>query len=402
MVRPLSVLYFSNSLVRGGAEEHIATLLRGLDRARFRASLVCTPEVADQLGPDLPPDVDLTSLRLRRPRHVGAALTLGRLLRRRRVDILHSHLFYASLFASPVGWLSRVPVIIETPHLREHWRHGWLKGRFVVDRLVGRLVDQYVAVSEANARYLVEEKGIPGRKVAVIRNGCDTRRFDAHREAPAGLRTGLGLASGDPVVVVLGRLEPQKGHAVLLEAVPEVLRQFPGLRVLCLGDGLLRQELEARTVAMGLTATVRFLGRQADVAAWLALADFTVLPSLYEGLPLAAIESLAAGRPVVATAVDGTPEVVRDGMTGLTVPAGNAPALARAMCLLLADPDKRRQMGLAGRRLVVEQFDARYQVRQTEDLYFTLCERRGVDTWPRRLPDRAGPISKPIETPKTS
>jgi hypothetical protein len=101
--RPLSVLYFSNSLVRGGAEEHILTLLRGLDRTRFRPHLACTPEVERELRADLPEDVQLTPLRLRRPRHVGAALALARLLRDRQVDVLHSHLFYASLFASPVA-----------------------------------------------------------------------------------------------------------------------------------------------------------------------------------------------------------------------------------------------------------------------------------------------------------
>jgi len=118
--RRLSILYFSNSLVRAGAEEHVLTLLHGLDRQLFRAHLVCMPEVAEQVRRDLPGDVELTVLRLRRPRQVGAALRLGRLLRAQRIDILHSHLFYASLFASPIGWLCRVPVIIETPHLSEH------------------------------------------------------------------------------------------------------------------------------------------------------------------------------------------------------------------------------------------------------------------------------------------
>ena len=137
---PLSVLYFSNALARGGAEEHILTLLRGLDRARFRLHLVCTPEVAQRIRPDLPGDVDLIPLRLRQPRQIEAARRLARILRERRVDVLHSHLFYSSLFASPIGWLCRVPLIVETPHVREGWRRGWLKSRFVVDRLAGRVV----------------------------------------------------------------------------------------------------------------------------------------------------------------------------------------------------------------------------------------------------------------------
>ena len=120
----IGVLYFSNTLARGGAEEHILTLLHGLDRSHFRAHLVCTPTVAAKLTRDLPSDVELLPLSVRRPRDIRAAMTLAHAIRRWRIDILHSHLFYGSLFASPIGKLCRVPLIVETPHLREQWRHG--------------------------------------------------------------------------------------------------------------------------------------------------------------------------------------------------------------------------------------------------------------------------------------
>ncbi len=376
MSRPLSILYFSNSLVRAGAEEHILTLLHGLDRQLFRAHFVCMPEVAEQVRRDVPGDVQLTALRLRHPRHVGAALRLGRLLKAEQIDILHAHLFYASVFAAPIGRLCRVPVMIETPHLREHWRHGWLKGRFFVDRLVGRLVDRYIAVSEANARYLVGQKGLPVNKIVTIRNGCDVTRFAAHRPAPIGLRETLGFRPEDPVLVVLARLEPQKGHRVLLDALPTVLQQFASTRLVCVGEGSLRRELQTQAHALGVSEAVRFVGYQANVADWLALADISVLPSLYEGLPLAVLESLCAGRPVVATAVDGTPEVVVDGRTGLTVEPGEAAALADAICRLLRDPDERRRLAHAGRAWVEERFDQRRQVRETQDLYLAEFERR--------------------------
>lgn len=369
MPRPLSVLYFSNSLVRGGAEEHILTLLRGLDRTRFRPHLACTPEVERELRADLPEDVQLTPLRLRRPRHVGAALALARLLRDRQVDVLHSHLFYASLFASPVAWLCRVPAILETPHVREQWRRGRIKGRFVIDRFIGRFVDRYIAVSEANARYLVEEKRLPGRKITVIRNGCDVGRFDpAHRPPPA-LRASLGIEPSDPVAMVLGRLEPQKGHRVLLDAFAQIRRRFPRAHLVCVGEGVLRAELEARVVELRLNGAVHLIGHQRNVVDWLALADVSVLPSFYEGLPLAAIESAAAGRPVVATAVDGTPEVVLHGRTGVLVSPGDAMGLATAVGQLFENPDEGRRLGRAGRIHVTEHFDQRQQVHDTEDVY---------------------------------
>src|SRR5204862_4569039 len=171
-MRPLNVAYFDNAEARGGAEEHILTLLRGLDRHRFRPALVCTPEVAEKIRRDVPRDVPLTALRLRKPYEIGAASALLSIMRARRPDIVHSHLFYSSLFASPIAALARVPLVVETPHLRESWRRG-LKARYVVDRIAGRFVDQYIAVSDANRRYLVEEKGLARHKVVVIHNGCD-------------------------------------------------------------------------------------------------------------------------------------------------------------------------------------------------------------------------------------
>jgi glycosyltransferase involved in cell wall biosynthesis len=366
---PISLLYFSNELARGGAEEHILTLMRGVDRKYFRLHLVCPRELIESLGGDVPGDVELLPLCLRKPSQWGAALGLARILREKRVEILHSHLFYGSLFASTVGWLCRVPVILETPHVRENWRKGWLRSRYFVDRFFGRFVDRYIAVSESNARYLVEEKGLPRKKIEVIHNGCNLEQFDPDRPAYADLRKKLGFAAGDLVLLVVGRLEAQKGHSVLLEALPAVRREFPRVRLVCLGTGALHGALEAQTRTLGLEDAVRFVGFQDNVADWLSLADVSVLPSFYEGLPLAAVESLAAARPVVATAVDGTPEVVVDGETGFTVPPGDSKSLAEALCRILRDPELRRRMGQKGRKWACEHFDQKEQVRKTQDLY---------------------------------
>jgi L-malate glycosyltransferase len=368
-MRPLTVAHFSNAEVRGGAEEHILTLLRGLDRNRFRPLLVCTPETAAKVGADVPADVTVVPLRLHRLRDFGPAFRLARLLRERSVDILHSHLFYSSLFASPVGYLCGVPVIVETPHVREHWRRSRLKSSYVVDRLAGRFVDRFIAVSRANARYLVDEKALPAAKVVVIENGCDLGRFSARREPAPGLKQSLGFGAADPVLVVVGRLEPQKGHSVLLQALPLVHREFPQARLVCVGEGAERRALETLTASLQLEEAVRFVGYRSDVEAWLALADVMVLPSFYEGLPLVAIEALAAQTPVVATAVDGTPEVVVDGQTGLTVAAGDPRALAEAITCLLREPQRARQLGRAGRHWVEQRFSQQRQVRLTEELY---------------------------------
>jgi glycosyltransferase involved in cell wall biosynthesis len=383
-VRPLSVLYFTNEFTRGGAEEHILTLLRGLDRALFRPSLVCSPGLAGLLKADLPVDVEVVPLSVRHPWQVGAALKLARIIRERRVDVLHSHLFYSSLFASPLGWLCRVPAVVETPHVRELWRQGWLKSRYGIDRLAGRFVDFYIAVSEANARYLVKQKGLPARKIVVILNGCDIEQFEPDRAPSPDLRERLGFGPSDPVLMVIGRLEPQKGHRVLLEAMTAVLGRFPQARLVCVGDGALREALEHHARELGLTHTVRFVGRQSNMRDWLALAELTVLPSFYEGLPLVAIESLAAGRPVVATEVDGTPEVVVDGRTGLLVPPNDSGRLAEAICHLLGHEELRHRLGRAGRDWVRERFTHERQVRETQNLYLRALDRSPAPcSWPQ-------------------
>ncbi len=375
-MKPIPILYFSNETDRGGAEEHLLALLRGLDRNLFRLHLACTNEMAEKLQPDVPDDVEVFPVTLRKPTHFAGMIRLARILRRRQIGILHSHLFYASLFASPVGRLVGVPLVFETPHLKERWRKGRLKSSYAVDRMIGRLVDYYVAVSKANAQYLIEEKMLPPGKIVVIRNGCDVNRFNPAHEVPNGLRASLGFDPGDPVLVEMARLEPQKGHQVLLRALPLIRARFPKTRLVCVGEGSLREELTQQAAALGLKDCVRFVGFQPNVEDWLALATATVLPSFYEGLPLAAIESLAAGKPVLASAVDGTPEVVRHGITGFTFRPGHSGELAETACRILREPELGRAMGQAGRRWVLEHFSLRQQIDKTQALYCQAWERR--------------------------
>jgi glycosyltransferase involved in cell wall biosynthesis len=258
---------------------------------------------------------------------------------------------------------------LETPHVAENWRRGWLKSNFALDRAVGRFVDYFIAVSQANAHYLVNQKGLRSEKVVVIRNGCALKRFEVSAQARSALLRQHGLDENVPLVLVPARLEPQKGHRVLVEALPVVHREFPQARFLFLGEGSLKRELQEQVAALDLGSTVQFVGFQPDVENWYALSDFTVLPSFYEGLPLVAVESLAASRPLVATAVDGTPEVVVNGRTGLTVPPGNPAELAKAICHFLGNPGLVHEYGRQGRQWVEQEFSQEKQVRQTSNLY---------------------------------
>jgi len=375
MSERLAICMFNNSLVRGGAEEHMLGLLRALDRSRFRPLMAAPAALLDMLRPDLPPDVETFACELFSPLQAAAALRLARFVRREQVQIMHSHLFRASLVGSPAARLGGVPVTVETPHVRELWRRGW-KSSYAIDRAAGRFVDAYIAVSRANARYLAEEKRLPLEKIAVIRNGCELEHFSPARRASAGLRRELGFGEDDPVLLLSGRLEPQKGHAVALDALVMLHREFPGVRLVCIGEGALRAELERKTEVLGLADAVRWMGRQSIVQEWIALADVCVLPSFYEGLPLVAMECLACARPMVATEVDGTPEIILHEKTGLLVSPGDAASLAEAVARLLRSPQLAASLAQAGRSWVENHFTFERQVRETEELYTRLWSRK--------------------------
>ena len=374
--RPLAVMMFANATERAGAEEHILELLRRLDRRLFRLHLACPDVLLGKYGDDIPKDVHVTPITLDHLSDIRGAIRLARTLRKRKIDVLHSHMFRASLFASPIGKLSGVPVIIETTHVRETWRKGWFKSKFIVDRAVCHLIDRYIAVSEANSRYLIGRKRIPERKVSVIQNGCSIERVDPLKAHPEGIRESLGFSQSDLVLLVMARLEAQKGHCILLQALSLLRAEIPTIRLICLGTGTLKDELTKTVRELGLEDIVRFVGFRSNVGDWLAAADIGVLPSFYEGLPLTAVETLAAGIPLVATAVDGTPEVVIDGETGYLVPPGDPAAMAEAIGRLARQPELRRKFALAGRDRILKQFTIQRQVEQTSNLYLSEWRRR--------------------------
>lgn len=385
-MKPLSVLMFCNEPVRAGVEEHILQLLTHLDRQRFKPLLACRPELADLFDKDLPADVEVCRLTLDSPTDWCGALKLARFLRKHVVQILHSHMFRASLFASPIGWMTGVPVVVETAHVRELWRKGW-KASFVVDRMAGAFIDQTIAVSNAIARYLIDCKGIAQNKVAVIPT-APALSTPAKQESAARLRKSLGIEDSDPLVVLAGRLEPQKGHRILIEAIKSVFAEFPRVQLVFLGEGSLRSELERQVRDSQLNESIRFAGFQRNVREWFAAADLSVLPSFYEGLPMTALESLAEGCPIVATAVDGTPEVVRDGETGLLVPPGDVERLSDAICRMLRDREFALRTALAGQREVLENFSVKKLIARTQDFYLNAWENhlrkspgRAVQVW---------------------
>jgi len=290
-------------------------------------------------------------------------------LRAHSPDVFHVHVgtgredFDGARTARAAG----VPAIVQTQH------QPWLMSSPVKQAAFfrgQREVDHLIAVSQAQ-RATYERIGVPADRLSTVPNGIGARGARSDRRAA---RTALGLDPHQPVVMTVGRLAPMKGHHHLLESVPDLLARFPGLTVLVVGEGHLHRQLAEQADALGIGGCVRLLGHRPDARVLLDAADVFVLPSLHEGMPLAALEAMEAGLPVVATRVIGSSEVVVDGVTGLLVPAGDAPALGAALAQLLADPALRTRLGRAGRHRYLDQFTRQRMAEQTRAVYAAVLE----------------------------
>ncbi len=372
----IKILFFVNSTVRAGVEEHVLSIIERLDRTRFEVSLACPSKLIDAMRTELAAtDTELYPVHITSWKQLDRVRGLRSFIKKKRIDIVHSHMFISSFFVSPIARVSGVPVIIDTAHGREAWRTGRIGRSFIVDRFVSRFIDRVIAVSEATGRYLIEDKGVSAEKVIVIQNGRDLSRFDPGSKNETS-RKSVGLGEDEFIVTVVGRLETQKGHVYFFDALPAIFEKHSNLKALIVGDGSLCDELKEQCERLGISEKVVFAGFIEDVPGVLALSDIVVLPSLYEGLPLTAIEASAMARPVVATRVDGTPEVILDGKTGILVEPRDPEGLRDAILELVEDEEKRRVYGETGREVVIEKFSLDKQIEKTVALYSSLYEEK--------------------------
>ena len=285
-------------------------------------------------------------------------------LRRWRADVLHCHLPLAGVAGRLAGRLAGVPVVYTEHNLMERY-HPWTRR---ANLWTWGLQARVVAVS-AEVAASIERHGGSTVPVRVVRNGVPVDRLRRDPAAGVALRRRLGIAEDAPVVGQVAVFRRQKRLDLWLETAREVRRRRPDARFLLVGDGPLRGEVESLARELGLGDAVCFAGLQDDVRPYLSAMDLLLVSSEHEGLPLVLLEAMALELPVVATAVGGMPEVVRDPETGRLVPFGR-PAEAAALALeLLADPAKREGMGRAARRRVVEKYGTGRMVAELETLY---------------------------------
>ncbi|MFI4859072.1 MAG: glycosyltransferase [Phycisphaerales bacterium JB063] len=344
-----------------GAEVLAAQIARGM-RERYRFVFM----VLDGVGPlgDRLRDDGFEVLELHRRPGVDrqAMRAMREALRTHDVGLLHAHQYTPFFYASAGRGLAlrrRVPILFT-----EHGRHTPDRRstkRVLANKLLLAKGDRVTAVSGFIRQALIDNEAIPADRVQTLYNGIDpgpTRSAQERVADRVAARAALGLEMEVPIVVQAARFHPVKDHATALRAWQQVHAELPEARLVLLGDGPLRDELEALAHELGIEEAVHFMGQVPDVRALLPGADVAMLSSLSEGLSVTLLEAMAAGLPIVATAVGGNPELVADEATGLLAPRGDAERLASHLLALLGDATRRAALGKAGRSRLLQRFTA--------------------------------------------
>jgi L-malate glycosyltransferase len=376
MSRRIRVLFVVGSFTTGGAERHLIELWRRMDRGAFEVAVACFRREGGFLAEALSlgwPVVDLSvGRRIYDARGAAAFARLVHVVLGFRPDVVHGYLFGPNLFAALAGRLAGVPVVAVAKRNLDAFETPRQVG---MERLAHRMATHVTAVSEAVADSVVA-LGVPRERITVIPNGVDAARF-ADGPSVEEARCELG-ADGSPLVGSVGCLAARKDYGTLLAALARLAESGASFRAALVGDGVERAALAAQAEALGLAPRLRFLGERPHVERLLPGMDVFVLSSREEGIPNALLEAMAAGRPCVATAVGGTPEVLRDGETGWLVPPSDPAALAGALADALARPDEARRRGAAARRAVREGMSIEAMARRHEEFYRRALRDRGA------------------------
>jgi glycosyltransferase involved in cell wall biosynthesis len=358
----------------GGAEHFARFVTLHLDPERYRRTL-CVTRFADaeeeaHVKAELEEaGASLLMLGRRRRTDLRAWTHLGHYLRHERVDVLHAHKFGSNVWASVLRVVRPGMVTIAHEHT---WSYEGQPLRRLVDHyVISRRCDRFVAVSRLDRQRMIDVEHIDPQRIVVVPVGIPDLQPSGH-----DVRAELRISPDAPVIACVAYFRPQKALGILVEAASELHRRHPSLRVLIVGDGPERVSLERQIESLGLRDVVLLLGRRTDVMDVIGACDVAVNCSDFEGTPLAVIEYMAAGKPVVATRVGGTPDLIEDGVTGVLIERRSPGALAAAVDELLARPERALAMGAKGQERQRADLTLDSSIRHIDALYRELLDDR--------------------------
>jgi glycosyltransferase involved in cell wall biosynthesis len=362
--RRIKVLHLVTSLEVGGAQHGMLLGLPRFDSDQYE-HIVCSIMDRMQMASQFrEAGIEVRSLGLSRKTDIGVVLRLRALLKEMRPDVLHTYLLHGNILGRLIGRLVGVPVIIGSERTIGQARK-W--GRLAT-RLTNPLTDAVEVNSEIGGRAIERDLGVPSEKIELVRSGLDLSVFSSANRRDE-LRSEFGVTADQHLIVYMGRLRTVKGVEFGIRAFATALEQLPNIRMVLAGEGDQRNFLGSLVSELGISEQVEFLGVRNDVPELLGAADSVLMPSLTEGFPRTAIEAMAAGKPVIATNVGGTPEAVIDGETGILVPARDSDALSAAIVRLVGDTDLQARLAQAGRKRAEKNYSVDRYVSRLDELY---------------------------------
>lgn len=359
-MKKIKVLYVITSTGYGGAERLLLSHLKLLDQKEYHFYVCSLLDKPDDLQNEISKYADITNLGLSNKFNPKVIPKLVKLINKIKPDIIHTHLFQARFYTAIASIFSESTILITHKHnnvnLRKH-------NIFVIfERLGITFYDKVVAISQAVAMSLKRYEFVPSKKIFILHNGIDIDKFN-------GIKASRRISDKNQVVIgIVCRLEPQKGIIYLLLAVRIVLAKFPNVKLEIVGDGSLLEYLEEYSKNLGISNSVKFFGKFADVIPFYKRMDVFVLPSLYEGFGIVLLEAMASGIPIVATNVDGINEVVVDGESGILVPPKNPEAIADAVLKIIENDQLAERLIMRGYERA-KSFDIKEHVYKLHNFY---------------------------------
>lgn len=360
----ITVVQAVENLRIGGIEKMVSTVAQGLNKDKYDVKVYCLAEggaIADEL---IRNGCDVRVLNLRTYHNPVNILKLAGLMRKDRVDILHTHGYFASTFARLAAVIARVPIIftkISSTYYDLKFKHR------LTERVLSLFSDKIICVSDAVREFVVRTERIDPGKITVIRNGG---RIKPPSHPEVTLRSGWGIKEGDKVIGTVARLEPVKGVEHLIRAAATVVNAVDDVKFLIVGDGGQRRELESLADTLQIKDKVVFTGFLMDPQDALSIMDIFVLASAErEGFSSALTEAMGFGLPVIATKIGGNVEAVSDGINGVLIPPKDPGAMAKAIIALLKDPPRAKKMAEESEKLYREKFSAGIMINKIEELY---------------------------------
>jgi len=372
--RPIRIMHIVFSLGMGGLENLVLNLLKSLDTSRY-TPFICSLTDGGQLTKEFSKcGIKVFSMGKKSGVDYALHFRLAKLLRQQKIDLVHTHNNAPFYYGTIAAKIARIPVIIHTEH-RESDRRG--KKIVLMSKLLSRGINTIVADCQNVVDFLCNVRGISNAKIRIIFNGIDINKYTNSLDV-LKKKQELGIDKDSLIIGNVARLVPMKDHMNLLEAFHSINKSLPNTKLVIVGDGKLRKDLEKRAEELNLDGSVIFLGIRTDIPEILNVFDVFVLSSESEGLSLSLLEAMAASKPVVATNVGGNSEVIDDGATGLLVPPKNSKGLADALIKILSNKELSNSIGIAGQRKVKERFSLEFMTKEYEELYEHWLEKRGL------------------------